>query len=164
MRCMSPRRFAVFVLVLLLPAMLWGFAWAGKEDLLLKTRSLMGQAKKNRPGVRDGFVEQFRVPVEDPDAAAERLLRLWRIFQACTPTDTRYGSQAPVRLGDGKEREHRQVVVRGKNSDGQPVEVHVEWIRHAGAWYIHDFSGWEPPAPLRSQHRAVERPSVMAAP
>lgn len=141
---MTPRRFAVFILFLLLPGMLWGFAWAGKEDLLLKTRSLMGQAKKNRRGVRDGFVEQFRVPVENAEAASERLLRLWAVFQACTPTETRYGSRASLVLSDGKEHEHRQVLVRGRTPDGQSVEVRVEWVRHSGNWYVHDFSGWEP--------------------
>ena len=150
---MTPRRFATLIVALLLPALLWGMVEHGKNDLLLKTRSLMGQAKKDRPGLFDGFFMQYRLPEGDPEEQLAKLGRVWRVLQECTPESTRYGERTPVMADGGRKRERRQVAVRGRTRSGERVEFEVDWIRHAGNWYIHEVSGWEPTAQGSEQRK-----------
>jgi hypothetical protein len=149
---MSPRRFAVFILAILIPALIWGATLMGKDDLLFRTRSFMGQAKKDRPGKFEGFAQLCRPPSEPPEEATEMLQRLWTGFRMTTPDKTTYGSKAPIRLSDGKEHEHRQVVVDGHGPAGQQVTMNVEWVRFMGNWYIQGFSG----SAAETQPRRVE--------
>lgn len=141
---MTPRRFALLILALLLPAGLWASVAAGKEDLLYRTRSFMSQAKRDRPGKFEGFAELCRMPDADPAAADPVLYRLWRSFKACNPASAAYGSNTPVRLADGREHDHREVVVTGRDERGRAVAFQVQWVRLMGNWYIQDVTGWEP--------------------
>lgn len=140
---MTPRRFAVFILSLLIPAVLWVSAFNGREDLQLRTRSFMSQAKKDRPGKFEGFAQMCRLPDAHPGEADGMLYRLWNTFKSCTPEKTGYGSRQPVRLGDGREHEHREVVVTARDPRGEVVRFNVDWVRYMGNWYIHGFTGYE---------------------
>jgi hypothetical protein len=142
---MTPRRFAVFIVMMLFPAIIWGFTMAGKNDLLLATRSLMGQAKKARHGTFSAFYIKYRFPEGNPSRQEVVFEKLWDVFRDCTPEKTAYGLDTKLMADDGKPHDRRQVVVQGRSEQGQPVSVTVEWIRHGGKWYIHDFSGYQAP-------------------
>ena len=142
---MTPRRFAAVIVALLLPALLWAMVEHGKNDLLLKTRSLMGQAKKDRTGLFEGFFGQYRLPEGPLEVQAAKFSRIWGVMRACTPESAEYGDRTPVTADDGRERERRQVTIRGRSGSGEAVQFQVDWVRHAATWYIHDCSGWGPP-------------------
>lgn len=140
---MTPRRAAVYVAMLLLPAILYGFVQAGRNDLLLATRSLMGQAKKARDGTAGQFFLRYRFPLGGPADQEALFAGLWERFQDCTPTAARYGARSRHREPDGRPRDRREVIVRGSTRAGDRVTLRVDWIHHAGKWYILDFQDYD---------------------
>jgi len=129
--------------MLLLPAMVYGFVQAGRNDLLLATRSLMGQAKKARDGTATQFYERYRFPLGGPGDQELLLLTLWERFRDCTPSAARYGARDRHTEPDGRARDRREVIVRGSTRTGDRVTLRVDWIRHAGGWYILDFQDYD---------------------
>jgi hypothetical protein len=140
---MTPRRAAVYVALLIVPAILYAFVQAGRNDLLLATRSLMGQAKKADEGTWALFYQRYRFPAGNPGEQETLFHRLWERFQDCTPREARYGGRAPFAGPDGRVRERREVVVRGSTRTGEGVTLRVDWVRHAGGWYILDFQDYD---------------------
>lgn len=140
---MTPRRAAVYIAILLVPAMLYGFVQAGKNDLLLATRSLMGQAKKAREDTWAQFYVRYRYPLGDAGRQESLFAQLWSLFQDCTPESARYGDRTPHVGPDGRRRDRREVIVRGSTRAGDRVTLRVDWVRHAGGWYILDFRDYD---------------------
>jgi hypothetical protein len=120
---------------------LWLFVTTGKNDLLLATRSLMGQAKKATFATQSSFYSRYRLPEGNPDRQEVLFQRLWAIFQDCQPQRADYGDRHRLKADDGRYHEHRQVIVTGRSlARGEPVTLRVEWVKQGGNWYIHDYS------------------------
>jgi hypothetical protein len=157
---MTLGRAATLIALLAIPAALWGFLNGAKNDVLEINRSLIGQVQAVREKARQEsdpiaaeehygkaqarFYIRFRYPEGNPDRQQMMLESLFHLLGSCDPETARYGEDEPRKTEDGLSHNHRQVLVEGKNSDGERATLALEWVQFRGSWYIDDYQVLDP--------------------
>jgi hypothetical protein len=151
---MTVGRALTFGLLMLLPAALWASLNCARNDVLYASRTLIGQVRKARERLAQApesveareryamaqarFYARYRYPEGNPEDQASRFEEYFRTLATCEAETAHYGGELPRKTEDGREHPHRQVLLLGKNRDGERVTVALEWIRYRGTWYIDD--------------------------
>ena len=147
---MSRTRAAAWLVVLAVPAILWGCLNGAKNDLLLTTRNLVRQIRKAHDEVRlddahsldrlgsaqAGFYNRFRFPEGHPEDQEWVFDGLWSVLRDCDPETAVYGVAGRKALGDGRSLPLRPVLLQGESVSGGPLKVRVDWVQYRGSWYI----------------------------
>lgn len=137
---MSPRQFAVLILVLSVPLFLWIAANEAKNDVKALTKTSVNQIRIHGDSLFDRFYERYRLPDGDPTEQQAMLQGAFRALAQIRPEKTRYGVRDRIRLPDGHEHNHRQVVLQGQGPEGKPLTVKVEWVQFQDKWFIHGYA------------------------
>jgi len=154
---MTAGRIASLFVGLFVAATLWWFLNDAKNDVVTLNRSLIGQIKaaykkfdeasdKLEAGdrlarVQARFFIKYHFPEGNPDRLQTMMEGLFDHFDRCDPESVMYGEDdKPRKTEDGREHNHRQVVMQGRQRDGSAMTLTVEWVQFKGSWYIDDYS------------------------
>jgi hypothetical protein len=140
---MTPRRAATLIVMLLIPGVLWGYLNHVKNDVLMSTRFVIKKVQlaetKGDERSPARFFIRYRLPVGDPDRQERLFQELWSVFRDLRPTRVRYGNTERLVTEDGRARNHRQVIVEGKDLSGEAMTFSLDWVQYRGSWYIQDY-------------------------
>src|SRR4051812_1295315 len=109
---MTPARAAVLIVLILIPAGLWGYVNTLRGDLLTRTRGVVWQAQHGDDASRNHFVNRYRDPEAAPDAQRKRLDALWRTLGNLRAAKITHGSSGTMPAADGRAHDHRQILVQ----------------------------------------------------
>jgi hypothetical protein len=149
----SSTRVVTWLVVLAIPAILWGCLTAAKNDLLVTTRSLVRQIQHAHEGVRLDdlksqdrlastqvrFYNRYRFPEGPPQEQEWMFDALWSVLRDCDPDTATYGESGRKALGDGRSLPLRAVMIRGQSVSGGPLRVRLDWVQYRGSWYIDSY-------------------------
>jgi hypothetical protein len=140
---MTPGRVATLIVMMLIPSALWGYLNHVKSDMLMHTRFVIRQVSRadaegdERSWHR--FYTRYRFPEGSPQRQEMLFEELWDLFRGLRPESVTYGSRERLRTEDGRERNCRQVLVRGRDRDGEPMALSLDWVQYRGSWYLQDY-------------------------
>lgn len=137
---MSPRQFATLIVVLSVPLFLWIAINEAKNDVKALTKTLANQIKMNGDSLFEPFFAKYRLPDGDPSEQETMLQGAYLALAEVETEKATYGVRDRIRLGDGHDHNHRQVVLVGRNSEGAPLTVKIEWVQLQGKWFIHAYT------------------------
>lgn len=137
---MSPRQFAVLIVVLSVPLFLWIAVLEAKSDVKALTKTLSNQIRMNGDSLFEPFFTKYRVPEGNPDEQEPMLSGVYKALGQIRTEAASYGVRDRIPLDDGREHNHRQVVLKGKDAEGKPLTVKVEWVQLQDKWFIHGYS------------------------
>lgn len=150
---MSAARAVIFVIMLAIPAALWGFLNAAKNDVPAMTRSLIKQidsasagvdysdmeSVSRLGGVQANFFIRYRYPDGDPDRQEMLFGGLWRLLDDSDPKSVTRRDVAPtMKVGD-KTHTRQRVRVTSLSREGTPVNLDLDWVQFRGSWYIQGY-------------------------
>lgn len=138
---MSGARVATWAAVLFIPAVLWGFLNSARNDLLARTRSMIGQVQRielENEKAQASFFIHTRFP--DGDRSRQEMLfgRLWYVLHECETGEISYRGETKLkRCEDGREHNCRQVVVEGRDrEEHRDMKLVLDWVQYQGSWYL----------------------------
>ena len=137
---MSPRQFATLILVLSVPLILWIVANEARNDVKALTKTLSNQIRMNGDSLYERFFIKYRLPDGDPSEQEAMLSGVFKALGQIQSPEARYGVRDRLALPDGREHNHRQVVLEGKDPEGNPRTLKVEWVQLQDKWFIHGYS------------------------
>ncbi len=137
---MSLRNLAILIVVMAVPLSLWIVMNEAKNDVRALTATVARQVKKGDEEMFHRFFSKYRMPDEDPFEQETMFTGAWKALKDVLPDEVVYGDRKPVKLADGHDHQHRQVVLDGKDGAGNPLTVKLEWVLVQGKWYILGYS------------------------
>jgi hypothetical protein len=149
---MTAPRAAFLVIMLLIPAVLWGWAMSVRDDAAKLTVSVIRQVQTVGPrdlrvGHEDAAVEaafsRFFRRYRYPDGNLEDQLRhfesLWPALLRCSPASVKQSGEDRFEVQAGRTLPRRIVMVAGTDPAGEAMEVELRWVQYRGSWYIHSY-------------------------
>lgn len=137
---MTPARAAVLIVLILIPAGLWGYVNTLRGDLLTRTRRVVWQAQNGGNAPLDRFCNRYRDPAGAPVKQKKLFDRLWLTLRELRATEVTYGSRGTMNTADGAPHDHRQILIQGKDREGKPLTVRLDWVHCDPGWRILGYS------------------------
>jgi hypothetical protein len=132
-----------FVFLAAIMAAAWGYLdhvqndlSQARSDLLTRTRFLVRQAQTADAETRERLYARYRLPDGDATQQKEQFEQLWSVLRACEPGTVAYADGTPAQ--DEASHPRRQVILQGKDEQGRPARVRLDWVRVNDMWYIED--------------------------
>ena len=104
-----------------------------RSDLLTRTRFLIRQSQTADAETRERLSVRYRVPDGELDRQKLQFEQIWSVLRACEPRTVVYADDLPSQNGRSPSR---RVVIRGRDAQGRPSRVNLEWVRINDTWYI----------------------------
>jgi hypothetical protein len=131
--------------ILVIPLLLWVWVSSAKNDLITRTRALVKQIKVDQGSEERELAAQarlfirFRLPDGNPDRQEELFGRFWWDVKRLEPATYAYGASDRKEGSDGHTHSYREVIIHGKDPEGKPLALRVQWMQNRGNWYIDDY-------------------------
>jgi hypothetical protein len=129
-----------FVFLAAIMAVTWGYLdhlqgslSQARSDLLTRTRFLIRQAQTADAETRERLCARYRVPDGDLDRQKQQFEQFWSVLRMCEPRTVAYADGIPPQ--DGRSLS-RRVVIHGRDVQGRPSRVRLDWVRINDTWYI----------------------------
>lgn len=137
---MNLRNLAILIVVFAVPLSLWIVMNEAKNDVRALTATVARQVKKGDEEMFHRFFSKYRLPEGDVEEQLRFFEGAWQALREVQPDEVVYGDRSPMKLPDGHDHQHRQVVLAGKDTAGDPLTVKLEWVQLLGRWYIQGYS------------------------
>jgi hypothetical protein len=142
-------RFLVFVAV---AAGAWGYlSHLGngmstvRDDLVGRTRFLIRQAHTDDAESRARLAARYTLPSGDAAQAKAQFEELWAMLRLGDPGSV--ANSGPPSEPADPAHPRRQVIFRGRDEQGQPAWLRVDWVQIKGTWYVNGFKVVKPAVP-----------------
>jgi hypothetical protein len=103
-----------------------------RDDLATRTRFLIRQAQTADADTLDRLAARYRRPADDLPPLPVDFAKLWPLLRDGQPNTVIPADAAAPTSNDAT----RQVVFQGKDEQGKPAKVWVDWVQIQGKWYI----------------------------
>lgn len=103
-----------------------------RGDLLVRTRFLIRQAQAGDAETLARLTARYRLPAHDVPPRPVDFDRLWPLLRDGQPHTVAYTDPSSPQSAATT----RQVVFQGKDENGQPAKVQLDWMQVEDRWYI----------------------------